>query len=90
MGTQVVKEDHVITEYKLIETNPVVKEVVIEGEPKITTIRRVIEGDPSVTTVTRIIGSKFSYLLSFLLFFLIIAYHDKLVFRSIYIYIYGI
>ncbi|KAB5543488.1 hypothetical protein PHYPO_G00079740 [Pangasianodon hypophthalmus] len=52
------KMDHVITEYKftkIVETKPVVQEVVIEGEPKITTVRRVIEGDPSVTTVTRII-----------------------------------
>lgn len=63
MDKVVVGGDHVITEFKLtklIETKPVVKEVVIEGEPKFTTVRRVIEGDPSVTTVTRIIGSKFS------------------------------
>lgn len=55
-----MERDHVITEIKLIETKPVVKEVIIEGEPKITKVTRVIEADPSVTTVTRIIGSKFS------------------------------
>ncbi|MCJ8742457.1 hypothetical protein PDJAM_G00082360 [Pangasius djambal] len=61
--TQVIetgpKMDHVVTEYKLTKMieieKPVIQEVVIEGEPKITTVRRVIEGDPSVTTVTRII-----------------------------------
>ncbi|XP_060765170.1 periostin [Neoarius graeffei] len=57
VDTMVVKGDNVITEYKVIETKPVVKEVVIEREPKITTVRRVIEGDPSLTTVTRIIGT---------------------------------
>lgn len=63
MDTVVVRGDRVVTEYKLTtmtETKPVVKEVIIEEEPKISTVRRVIERDPSVTTVTRIIGSKFS------------------------------
>lgn len=52
-----------ITGYKLTkmtETSPVVKEMVFEAEPKVTTVRRVIEGNPSVKKVTRIIGSKFS------------------------------
>ncbi|TSX58285.1 Periostin [Bagarius yarrelli] len=56
----VVRGDHVITEFKLTEKTekkPVVKEVVIKGEPKVTTVRRVIEIDPSVTTVKRIIGT---------------------------------
>ncbi|KAI5629159.1 periostin, partial [Silurus asotus] len=46
--TVVVEGDHVITEFKLtkkIESKPVVKEMVIET-------------DPQITTVTRIIGSK--------------------------------
>ncbi|XP_060751753.1 periostin isoform X2 [Tachysurus vachellii] len=56
--TVVVEGDHVITEYKLTKmTEPVMKEVLIEGKPKVTTVRRVIEGKPSVTTVTRIIGT---------------------------------
>ncbi|KAM9456548.1 periostin [Clarias gariepinus] len=48
--TVVMEGGHVITEYKF-ETNPVVKKVVIEGEPKITTVRRVIGNMSTVSKV---------------------------------------
>ncbi|KAG7322412.1 hypothetical protein KOW79_013758 [Hemibagrus wyckioides] len=60
VDTEFVEGDHVITGYKLTkmtETSPVVKEMVFEAEPKVTTVRRVIEGNPSVKKVTRIIGT---------------------------------
>uniref|UniRef100_A0AAQ5XEK5 Periostin, osteoblast specific factor a n=1 Tax=Amphiprion ocellaris TaxID=80972 RepID=A0AAQ5XEK5_AMPOC len=40
---------------RVIETEPTVTKVVVEGEPVITKVTRVIEGDPSITKVTRVI-----------------------------------
>ncbi|XP_030294567.1 periostin isoform X2 [Sparus aurata] len=41
---------------RVIETEPIVTEVVIKGEPTITKVTRVVENDPSFTKVTRVIG----------------------------------
>jgi len=40
---------------RVIETEPIITKVVVEGEPVITQVTRVIEGEPSVTTLTKVI-----------------------------------
>ncbi|XP_073336182.1 periostin-like isoform X2 [Pagrus major] len=41
---------------RVIDTEPIVTEVVIKGEPSVTKVTRVVETDPSLTKVTRVIG----------------------------------
>lgn len=43
---------------KVFQTDPVITEVVVKGEPAITKVTRVIEGDPSFTKVTRVIAGE--------------------------------
>uniref|UniRef100_A0AAQ4QBJ2 Periostin n=1 Tax=Gasterosteus aculeatus aculeatus TaxID=481459 RepID=A0AAQ4QBJ2_GASAC len=43
---------------KVFQTDPVITEVVVKGEPAITKVTRVIEGDPSFAKVTRVIAGE--------------------------------